>query len=90
MVVIMVFFYMMMNQAGQGGGNGRVMNFGKSKAKQADKKANKVRFSDVAGAEEEKQELVEVVEFLKDPRKFSGLRRSHPSRCAPRGTSWYW
>ncbi len=79
MVVIMVFFYMMMNQAGQGGGNGRVMNFGKSKAKPADKKTNKVRFSDVAGAEEEKQELVEVVEFLKDPRKFSGLGARIPA-----------
>lgn len=72
------FFYMMMGQAGQGGG-GRVMNFGKSKAKPIDKKNNKVRFSDVAGAEEEKQELVEVVEFLRDPRKFLALGARIPS-----------
>ena len=73
------FFYMMMGQAGQGGGGGRVMNFGKSKAKPIDKKNNKVRFSDVAGAEEEKQELVEVVEFLRDQRKFLALGARIPS-----------
>ncbi|WP_410476936.1 ATP-dependent zinc metalloprotease FtsH [Ligilactobacillus salivarius] len=73
------FFYMMMGQVGQGGGGGRVMNFGKSKAKPIDKKNNKVRFSDVAGAEEEKQELVEVVEFLRDPRKFLALGARIPS-----------
>ena len=73
------FFYMMMGQAGQGGGGGRVMNFGKFKAKPIDKKNNKVRFSDVAGAEEEKQELVEVVEFLRDPRKFLALGARIPS-----------
>ena len=83
------FFYMMMGQAGQGGGGGRVMNFGKSKAKPIDKKNNKVRFSDVAGAEEEKQELVEVVEFLRDPRKFLALGARIPSGVlleAPPGT----
>ena len=74
-----MFFYMMMGQAGQGGGNGRVMNFGKAKAKPVDKKNNKVRFSDVAGAEEEKQELVEVVEFLRDPHKFLALGAKIPS-----------
>lgn len=79
LLFFIIFFYMMMGQAGQGGGNGRVMNFGKAKAKPVDKKNNKVRFSDVAGAEEEKQELVEVVEFLRDPHKFLALGAKIPS-----------
>ncbi|WP_125587952.1 ATP-dependent zinc metalloprotease FtsH [Companilactobacillus jidongensis] len=78
---ILFFFiiFAMMGRGGQGGGANRVMNFGKSKVKPEDPKKNKVRFSDVAGAEEEKQELVEVVEFLKDPRKYVSLGARIPS-----------
>ena len=79
LVIMIFFFYMMMGQAGQGGGGRGVMNFGKTKAKPSDSKENKVRFSDVAGEEEEKQELVEIVEFLKNPKKFMRLGARIPA-----------
>ncbi|WP_129045355.1 ATP-dependent zinc metalloprotease FtsH [Companilactobacillus metriopterae] len=81
LLVIFFIFSSMMGRGGQGGQGGanRMMNFGRSKVKPEDPKKNKIRFSDVAGAEEEKQELVEVVEFLKDPRKFVALGARIPS-----------
>ena len=69
-LIIIILFFFLLSQS-QGGGN-RVMNFGKSKAKLYDDK-KKAKFEDVAGADEEKAELVEVVDFLKDPRKFAEL-----------------
>ncbi|HZK25581.1 MAG TPA: ATP-dependent zinc metalloprotease FtsH [Oscillospiraceae bacterium] len=70
-IILMVIFFVFMQQT-QGGGN-RVMNFGKSKARLHDSTRKRVTFDDVAGADEEKYELIEIVEFLKEPRKFIEL-----------------
>lgn len=69
-LLALVFFFFM--QQAQGGGN-RVMNFGKSKARMHQESHNKVTFSDVAGIDEAKEELEEIVDFLRSPRKFIQL-----------------
>lgn len=66
--LLLVFWYFMMNK--QGGGGGNPMQFGKARAKLATDDRRKVTFGDVAGADEEKAELQEIVEFLKNPQKF--------------------
>lgn len=70
-VIIFILFFFLLNNA-QGGGS-RVMNFGKSRAKLYNEEKKRVTFDDVAGADEEKAELEEVVDFLKDNRKFNAV-----------------
>ena len=69
LIGVWIFF---MNRM-QGGGKGGAMGFGKSKAKMLTEKSGKVTFDDVAGIDEAKEELEEIVEFLRDPQKFSRL-----------------
>ena len=71
-LVVMVFiFSMMTNMQAGGGGNSKMMNFGKSRARMSTSEENKVKLDDVAGLAEEKEQLAEIIEFLKDPGKFT-------------------
>ncbi len=72
--VVIIFLFIFMNrQAAGGGGNAKMMNFGKSRARMMDPSAKQVTFKQVAGLIEEKEELEEIVDFLKSPRKYMAL-----------------
>ncbi len=71
MILLFVIFFFFLRQLQSGGG--KAMSFGKSKAKMLNENEKKVTFTDVSGVEEAKEELVEVVDFLKDPRKYTKL-----------------
>lgn len=94
--LVFILLMFMTNQAGAGGGGNKMMNFGKSRAKMSNDKDRKVTFNNVAGLHEEKEELEEIVDFLKNPRKYTdvGARipkgviltglRERVRRCLPR------
>ena len=71
-IIMIGFFYFMMNRV-RGEGGGKAMSFGKARVKQGQDEKNKTTFNDVAGADEEKEELMEIVDFLKNPRKYNEL-----------------
>ena len=74
LIIFFIFWFLMMGGAGQGNPGGKSMTFGKSKARMmtpADK--NRITFDDVAGVDEEKEELEEIVEFLKNPKKYTDM-----------------
>ena len=70
-VVVCAFFFVMMNSQNAGGGGGKMMNFGKSRARLTMGAENKITLGEVAGLKEEKEELQEIVEFLREPGKFT-------------------
>lgn len=75
-VVVIFLFVMLMGNAagsGSGGGGGKVMNFGKSRAHMTTEKDQKYTFKDVAGLDEEKEDMEEIVDFLKNPKKYNDL-----------------
>jgi cell division protease FtsH len=70
MIIVVIFMTVMIGRIQGGGSGGQMMNFGKSRARKNDNSGKKITFADVAGLQEEKEDLEEIVEFLKDPGKF--------------------
>lgn len=77
-IAVLLLMFIMQQTQGGGGGGGKVMTFGKSKAKMTNDENNKVTFDNVAGLDEEKEELKEVVDFLKSPKKYESLGAKIP------------
>lgn len=73
MIILIVAWVLIMKKMGGGGLGGKEMSFGKAKIKNTNDEKRKTTFDDVAGADEEKEELAEVVEFLKAPEKYNKL-----------------
>ena len=89
LIILAIFFFFMRQMQGGMGGRGGPMSFGKSKARMLEGGKVKTTFRDVAGVEEAKEEVEEVVEFLRDPKKFSRLGGKIPRGCllvGPPGT----
>ena len=78
LLIAVWIFFMRQMQGGAGGGRGGAMGFGKSKARMLDQDQNKVTFADVAGCDEAKEEVEEMVDFLKDPGKYQKLGGTVP------------
>ena len=83
---VIIFLFAMMTRQGGGGGNAKMMNFGKSRAKLMTNDQNHVTFNDVAGLDEEKEELAEIVDFLKNPVKYTMLGARIPKGVILKGT----
>ena len=89
-VIFLGMFAFMNKQASGGGGNSRMMNFGKSRAVLMNPNGKKVKFKDVAGLQEEKEDLQEVVDFLKNPKKYTAGGSENPQRSASCRSSGNW
>jgi cell division protease FtsH len=79
MLLLIAIFFFFMRQLQSGGG--KAMSFGKSKARLLTDSQNRITFKDVAGVEEAKEEVEEIIAFLKDPKKFTASAAASPRAC---------